>query len=589
MSNKHKVRTAISTVTVGLLAFGGVFLTSASASAAAPIVDPKQTIGSFNDRPNATLLNTGESFNIVNLIENQPYNVVVQYALAETPDTWVNYQEGTTYTGTAGAAPTANNINIVIQDTDTTPTLKTSDRLRFTVTSGGIENQLFYTIPADTTVATAPVINFDATTVTPTQAVAGFPVTVTNLDPNKKIEVETIVSVPSGGTFTQTTVKRQYFDINEVNDSQVTFNAFGFSPEETTTLLPNGSQVGITVRAGAGLGLGNFGTKSINVTDVVTPPVDTVTPTGNFVKANPTLAELQAGTPFIINNLDPAATNQVRLYTAPASNPTNFTSQGIIPIASGSIVNGSTEIPVGVTNISAQDVIRVDLTVNSGQAIVLQTYVAPAANTTPPVTNPPVVVPPVVTPPTLATPEGSFGVSNPTSIQLMNGAVYTVKNLDSNKTNVIELYVDKKLLSTLNVPANQIEDGIALLKLDASIEMSDGTKRPLLSGTNVRVDLKVNENTPIVLTSFDATFEKVYENCDDAASKGVTNIKITDRGYEPKLDGDNDGIGCESGDRLAETGSNVAPLAGGSMALVLLGGGALIFASRKKKEEATIN
>lgn len=79
--------------------------------------------------------------------------------------------------------------------------------------------------------------------------------------------------------------------------------------------------------------------------------------------------------------------------------------------------------------------------------------------------------------------------------------------------------------------------------------------------------------------------EGVYENCDAAAAAGVSNFATTDR----NLDGDNDGVGCETdaapntNQNLAFTGSDSAKAGIVGAALLLMSGiGAMLFARKKK-------
>jgi len=79
--------------------------------------------------------------------------------------------------------------------------------------------------------------------------------------------------------------------------------------------------------------------------------------------------------------------------------------------------------------------------------------------------------------------------------------------------------------------------------------------------------------------------EGVYANCDAAAAAGVSNFATTDR----NLDGDNDGVGCETdaapntNQNLAFTGSDSAKAGIVGAALLLMSGiGAMLFARKKK-------
>jgi len=82
-----------------------------------------------------------------------------------------------------------------------------------------------------------------------------------------------------------------------------------------------------------------------------------------------------------------------------------------------------------------------------------------------------------------------------------------------------------------------------------------------------------------------------YANCAAAKADGRGTIVKTDPAYRARLDGDNDGLACETGDpvvlgaSLARSGTSTAPLLAGSFGAVAIGAVLLVVSRRRRVEE----
>lgn len=83
----------------------------------------------------------------------------------------------------------------------------------------------------------------------------------------------------------------------------------------------------------------------------------------------------------------------------------------------------------------------------------------------------------------------------------------------------------------------------------------------------------------------------LYANCDAAVAAGAAPINRGEPGYSTDLDGDNDGVACESGDvgspSLPVTGASLTfPLATGVTALILAGAVSFVLYRRRRAHES---
>ena len=506
---------------------GGVAL---SASAATPVVD-RQTVVSFDGRPDVSSFNTdGVNLDASGLTANERVTIALDYARAATPNAFSNYQ---TQESAADATGHVRLFATPFDSGDGGSTLPdgagafaAGDVVRAVVTPATSSPYTFtYIVPAGGGVDTnTPVVLETAdVTVTPAEALSGIDIGIPGVDPAKKTVVTTFIT--REGSTVAVPVERQYLD---ATNTFIQTTVHGWSEVDDTVALEVGDKVSVDVELGGTVNTApDLEITIADEADVPTDPTDPTNPTdpgtpatpaGSFAVANPTASQIREGVDYNITGLDANAANVAGVYLDRADADGGFETVTTITLEPSLIQNGSALVNFsafyrtddGVINtLQPGDVLEVRLSVDGAERVLTSYTIAGA-----PVTNPTPVDPtnPVVIPVTPVAPVDVAGAN----------------------------------------PEAEFNTG----------GYDDGTL-------------------------------EAYENCEAAQADGKADLTAKDPGFTPALDGDNDGVGCEDNiSALAKTGAsddrtvkqNILLAAGGSLFLGLSLMGAKVLRNRKADE-----
>jgi len=519
---------------------GGVAL---SASAATPVVD-RQTVVSFDGRPDVSSFNTdGVNLDASGLTANERVTIALDYARAATPNAFSNYQ---TQESAADATGHVRLFATPFDSGDGGSTLPdgagafaAGDVVRAVVTPATSSPYTFtYIVPAGGGVdKNAPVVLETAdTTVTPAEALSGIDIGIPGVDPSKKTVVTTFITRAGDPVPEKVAVERQYLD---ATNTFIQTTVHGWSEVDDTVALEVGDKVSVDVELGGTVNTApDLEITIADEADVPTDPTDPTNPTdpgtpatpaGSFAVANPTASQLRSGVDYNFTGLNPAVKNVAGVYLDRADADGGFENITTLDIGADSIENDGSaranfsafyETDDGVINtLQPGDVFEVRLSVD-GVERVLTSYTIAGAVTPVVPTDPTVPVTPV-------TPGVTPGTNTP-------------------------------------------NDGIA----PADVTNATPTGEFNTGGYD------------------DGTLE-AYENCEAAQADGKADLTAKDPGFTPALDGDNDGVGCEDNiSALAKTGAsddrtvkqNILLAAGGSLFLGLSLMGAKVLRNRKADE-----
>lgn len=229
-----------------------------------------------------------------------------------------------------------------------------------------------------------PTGSFSDATITGAEFLNGTPFTIIDLDDTKVNEVRVYVQLGSGSYTLFNAFPLEEGDItNTVAEINVSANNAGAA-------LTDGDSVQVRLSVNDDTTELTLATRAVGAT-VVVPDPEPVVPAGEFVGGTPTAAELIEGVDYTINDLDPAASNVVRVYAQVPGGEFELVGTPFT-IDPDDIVDGTYILDVAVYILDGGDtvvvpagtVVRITLEVDGAAEVVLSEVTIGAAVVAPP-------------------------------------------------------------------------------------------------------------------------------------------------------------------------------------------------------------